>query len=167
VTPEQQIRWQGIAIGAVLLAIGAGLCIGTFTVHTLPGQDSLGPRLFPALIGGGLVILGLAHFVTAWRQHQGLAPVAEPNEFATELPPGHWPTLAWVVAGVALGAALYNFLGFIIAAVAVFVLTARGFAGRFSILHVIVGVVLAIVVYVGFTAGLGLRLPSGIFKGML
>ena len=165
-TTDTQSRWQGVAIGAVLLAIGAGLCIGTFNVHTLPGQDSLGPRLFPTLIGGGLVILGLAHFVVAWRQHHGTAPIAEPIEFATELPPGHWPTLAWVVAGVALGAALYNHLGFIVAAIAVFVLTARGFAGRFSLLHVIVGIVLAIVVYIGFTAGLGLRLPSGIFKGM-
>ena len=161
-----QNRWQGIAIGAVLLAIGAGLCIGTFTVHTLPGQDSLGPRLFPALIGAGLVVLGLAHFIVAWRQRHDTAPVVEAGEFATELPPGHWPTLAWVVAGVAIAAALYNFLGFIIAATAVFVLTARGFAGRFSLLHVAVGGVLAIVVFVGFTAGLGLRLPTGIFKGM-
>lgn len=165
-TTDRQTRWQGIAIGAVLLAIGAGLCIGTFNVHTLPGQDSLGPRLFPILIGGGLVILGLAHFVTAWRQRQGLVKPAEPSEFAVELPPGHWPTLAWVVAGVALGAALYNFLGFVLAAIAVFVLTARGFAGRFAILHVVVGLVLAIAVYVGFTAGLGLRLPAGIFKGL-
>jgi putative tricarboxylic transport membrane protein len=157
-------RWQDLVIGLVLLALGAGLCFGTFAVTALPGQDSLGPRLFPVLIGGGLVILGLVHLLQVWR---GGTPAKETiiDGAPGELPPGHWPTLAWVIAGVAIGAAIYNFLGFLLAALTVFVLTARGFAGRFHWLHVLVGAVLVIIVYIGFTKGLGLRLPAGIFKG--
>lgn len=157
-------RWQDLVIGLVLLALGVGLCFGTFAVTALPGQDSLGPRLFPALIGGGLVILGLAHLLQVWR---GGTPVKDTiiDGAPAALPPGHWPTLAWVLAGVAIGAAAYNYLGFLLAALAVFVLTARGFAGRFHWLHVLVGAALVIVVYIGFTQGLGLRLPAGIFKG--
>lgn len=166
--PFTQRRWQDGAVGLVLLVIGAGLLIGTFSVHTLPGQDSLGPRLFPALIGAGLLALGLAHFVQVWRKKSD-APAAAPEvpvETAADLPAGHWPTLGWVIGGIAAGAAIYNFLGFILAAIAIFVLTARGFEGRFKLLHVVVAVILAVIVYVGFTKGLGLRLPAGtLFKG--
>lgn len=163
--------WQDLAVGLVLLAVGAGLLIGTFNVHTLPGQDSLGPRLFPALIGGGLLVIGLALLAQVWRRKGGA--VATPRDETAEglppqpdLPEGHWPTLLWVVGGIAVGAAIYNFLGFILAAIAVFVLTARGFEGRFKLLHLVVAVILAVIVYVGFTQGLGLRLPAGsLFKG--
>lgn len=162
-TANPSRRRQDLVVGLVLLALGAGLLAGTFSVHALPGQDSLGPRLFPALIGAGLLLLGAAHFVQIWRKREVAAAAAEP---ASDLPPGHWPTLAWVIAGIAAGAAIYNFLGFILAAIAIFVLTARGFAGRFRILHVVVGIILAVIVYVGFTRGLGLRLPvSTLFKG--
>jgi putative tricarboxylic transport membrane protein len=160
-------RWQDGAVGLVLLAIGTGLLIGTFNVHTLPGQDSLGPRLFPALIGGGLLVIGLALLAQVWRGKGGAAvPRDVPVETVDDLPPGHWPTLFWVIGGIAVGAAIYNFLGFILAAIAVFGLTARGFEGRFKLLHLVVAVILAVIVYVGFTRGLGLRLPAGsLFKG--
>lgn len=178
-TSNPSRRRQDLVVGLVLLAIGAGLLTGTFSVSALPGQDSLGPRLFPALIGAGLVMLGAAHFVQMRRKGDAVpanvlanvpANVPEAAAVAAEadadLPPGHWPTLAWVVAGIAAGAAIYNFLGFILAAIAIFVLTARGFAGHFRPLHVVIGIIVAVIVYVGFTQGLGLRLPVGsLFKG--
>ncbi|TDQ86424.1 putative tricarboxylic transport membrane protein [Dongia mobilis] len=153
-------RWQDLAVGLVLLAIGAGLVVGTFGVSTLPGQDSMGPRLFPVLIGGGLVVLGLMHLLAARTGGGGNRPTIV-DGVESDLPPGHLPTLLWVVGGVALAAILFRPLGFIPAAIAVYVLTARGFAGAFSWRHVAAGIGLAVIVYVGFTAGLGLRLPAG------
>ena len=169
-------RWQGVVIGAVLLALGAGIVGVTFSVATLPGQDSLGPRLFPVLIGGGLVLLGLANGWAGWRSlrqgeiHEGaLIPVsAEENaneagvteRGATER--GDWPTLLWVVAGLALGALGYKWIGFILSAWIVFLLTARGFAGRWSWRDALVGLAVVLIAYVGFTKGLGLSLPGGI-----
>jgi putative tricarboxylic transport membrane protein len=151
-------RWQGVVIGAVLLALGAGIVGVTFNVATLPGQDSLGPRLFPVLIGGGLVLLGLANAWAGW----SLARPREAGLEASPAAPGHWPTLLWVVAGLALGALGYKWIGFILSAWIVFLLTARGFAGRWSWRDALVGLVVVLVAYVGFTKGLGLSLPGGI-----
>ncbi len=164
-------RWQGIVIGAVLLALGAGICIVTFGVTTLPGQDSLGPRLFPVLIGGGLVILGVANAWSGWRAmrqgspHEGaLIPVSDEVAVAE---PGDWPTVLWVIAGLAIGALGYKSVGFIPSAWAVFFLTARGFAGRWSLRDALVGLVVVLIAFFGFTKGLGLPLPAGLLAGIL
>lgn len=149
-------RWQARGVGLVLLALGAGIIFGTFSVSALPGQDSLGPRLFPALIGGGLMLLGLAHF----RPNRA-------NTLEGHADEGHWPSLLWMVGGLAFGAFTYKLLGFIPAALGVFVLTARGFAGRWDWRHVAVGLVIVLIAFFGFTKGLGLNLPTGIFKFIL
>ncbi|WP_374654399.1 tripartite tricarboxylate transporter TctB family protein [Dongia sp.] len=169
-------RWQGIVIGAVLLALGAGISIVTLGVQALPGQDSLGPRLFPVLIGGGLIILGLANAWSGWtamRQgvpHEGaLIPVSEEENAAGpgDTEQGDWPTLLWVIAGLCLGALGYKAVGFIPSAWLVFVLTARGFAGRWSMRHALVGLAVVLVAFLGFTKGLGLPLPGGLLTGLL
>ncbi len=164
-------RWQGIAIGGVLLAVGLGICVTTLGTGTLPGQDSLGPRLFPVLIGGGLMILGLANGWAGWRTlrrgpaHEGaLIPVSDAENVAE---PGDWPTLLWVVAGLCVGALGYKTLGFIPAAWVVFVLTARGFAGHWSWKHALVGLIVVLIAFFGFTKGLGLPLPTGILASIL
>ena len=154
--PTKTQRWQEGAIGLVLLALGAGIIFGSFSVSALPGQDSLGPRLFPALIGGGLMLLGLAHFRPAKTDTR--------EGHADE---GHWPSLLWMVGGLVLGALGYKSAGFIPAALAVFVLTARGFAGRWDWRHVAIGLAVVLVAFFGFTKGLGLNLPTGILKFML
>lgn len=164
-------RWQGIVIGAVLLALGAGISIVTFGVTALPGQDSLGPRLFPVLIGGGLVILGVANAWSGWRQmrqgapHEGaIIPVSD-EEAVTE--PGDWPTVLWVIASLVIGALGYKSVGFIPSAWVVFVLTARGFAGRWSLRDALVGLVVVLIAFFGFTKGLGLPLPAGVLAFIL
>ncbi|WP_374384444.1 tripartite tricarboxylate transporter TctB family protein [Dongia sp.] len=149
-------RWQEGAIGLVLLVLGAGIIFGTFSVSALPGQDSLGPRLFPALIGGGLILLGLAHFRPA--------KMDDREGHADE---GHWPSLLWMVAGLVIGALAYKPLGFIPAAWAVFFLTARGFAGKWDWRHGAIGLVVVLIAFFGFTKGLGLNLPTGILKSIL
>lgn len=148
--------WQERGVGLVLLLLGAGIIFGTFSVSALPGQDSLGPRLFPALIGGGLILLGLAHF----RPSRSDTREGHADD-------GHWPSLLWMVAGLALGALCYKPVGFIPAALAVFVLTARGFAAKWDWRHVAVGLAVALVAFFGFTKGLGLNLPTGILKFIL
>jgi putative tricarboxylic transport membrane protein len=172
VNPAGFQRWQGIVAGGVLLLLGCGICIGTFSVGTLPGQDSLGPRLFPLLIGIGLAILGVANI---WRglAMSGRGMVHEEailipgSEVETSHEPGDWPTLLWVVASLVIGAAGYKLAGFIPSAWIVFLFTARGFAGHWSWRHALIGLIVVVVAFVGFTKGLGLHLPTGILSSVL
>jgi putative tricarboxylic transport membrane protein len=55
-----------------------------------------------------------------------------------------------------------EWLGFILVSTAMFVLTARAFGSRRVARDALVAVVLAVVVYVAFTRGLGVALPSGL-----
>lgn len=149
-------HWQERGVGLVLLVLGAGIIFGTFSVSALPGQDSLGPRLFPALIGGGLILLGLAHF----RRNRSDTREGHADD-------GHWPSLLWMVGGLVLGALCYKPIGFIPAAFAVFALTARGFAGKWDWRHAVAGLIVVLIAFFGFTKGLGLNLPTGILKFIL
>lgn len=165
-------KWQGVAIGGLLFLLGLGISIGTFSVGALPGQDTLGPRLFPVLIGGGLIILGA---VTIWQGRHALrgevpeteAALIPGSEEGAPSEPGDWPTLLWVLAGMGLATLGYKTIGFIPSAFIAFLLTARGFAGHWSWRHALVGFVVVLVAFFGFTKGLGLGLPTGFLKGIL
>jgi putative tricarboxylic transport membrane protein len=57
--------------------------------------------------------------------------------------------------------------GFVVASAALFFMVAYAFGSRRYLRDGISAVVLALVVYVGFTRGLGLTLPPGILEGIL
>jgi putative tricarboxylic transport membrane protein len=57
--------------------------------------------------------------------------------------------------------------GFIIAATVLFVLVARAFSSRRMLRDAVAGLLLALIVYFSFTAGLGLVLPKGILAGLI
>ena len=57
--------------------------------------------------------------------------------------------------------------GFIIASAVLFVCVAYGFGSRRYLRDGIIAILLAIVVYIGFTRGLSLPLPAGVLKGIL
>jgi putative tricarboxylic transport membrane protein len=57
-------------------------------------------------------------------------------------------------------------IGFVLAATITFVLTTFGFGSRRWLLNAAIGLVLAVVSYIGFTRGLGLNLPAGLLEGL-
>ncbi|MGH2402620.1 MAG: tripartite tricarboxylate transporter TctB family protein, partial [Candidatus Limnocylindria bacterium] len=86
-----------------------------------------------------------------------LAERAADEERAT-----HWPTvglvaLALVVYALALGA-----LGYVVATGLFLPVTAWILGSRSPIRDIVVGVGLAVVIFIGFTEFLGVRLPAGI-----
>jgi putative tricarboxylic transport membrane protein len=147
-----------LASAGFLLLLGLGIGYETAAVHVLAGQDTLGPRLFPAIVATGLILLGLATLWQAVRRRPvpALQAKTSPHDH-----PGDWPTLAWVVAGLALAVAFFHWIGFVLAGWIAFSLTTRGFSGRWNWRHVLIGLVVVLVAYVGFTHGLGLPLPAG------
>jgi putative tricarboxylic transport membrane protein len=57
--------------------------------------------------------------------------------------------------------------GFPLAACVMFACVAHGFGSRRSVIDIAIGLVLGVVVFVGFNYGLGLSLPAGILSGLL
>ena len=115
-----------------------------------------GPDWFELVVLSGfalaLVAVGLGH-----ANRRSASP---PLELRSDSNTGALATLALALVADAV---LINAAGFVIASAAMFVLTARAFGSRRAGRDAVIGLVLAAAVHLGFTRGLGVSLPTGIF----
>jgi putative tricarboxylic transport membrane protein len=139
-----------LAVAAAVCALGVFFIAGAFSIAGDAQYAGVGPRVFPFLIGGALVILGAGLALSVLRRPapSGIEPVRR-------------HAIAFIVAGLALAIATMQPLGFPVAAAIVFALTARGFGSRHTGRDVLIGIALGALVYVVFSRGLGVSLPGG------
>ena len=142
------IRWGDVAAGALLAALGAGICIAGVRL-TLGSALDPQPGFFPFI--GGVLLIGLAALLVL----QGFRGAGAPAETARESlgPP------AILVAGLAAYAALLEWAGYpvmtaLMALLALRVLGARWLPG------VVASVLLSVGSYLLFVK-LGVPLPLG------
>ncbi len=69
--------------------------------------------------------------------------------------------LFWILGGIVSEILLLNVIGFTLATGLMFALAARGFAKRSFFLLLPVGVLIALIAYLGFRFGLQLYMPEG------
>jgi putative tricarboxylic transport membrane protein len=139
-------------IGLGLALLGAFLVWQAFSIRMMPSDQLMGPRLFPVVIGAGMALLGLATMFTAVTTAPD--PVEEGARF-------DWRGFAWVTASLPALALLITPAGFVIGETALFTIVARGFGSRRPGRDAAIGLLVALIVYVGFVYGLGLQLPAG------
>ena len=78
-----------------------------------------------------------------------------------------WPSLGWLGLGLVLNLTLIGPLGFVIASTLMFVCVARAFGSRRPLFDTGVGVIVALVAYLGFDKVLGINIGAGILEGLL
>jgi putative tricarboxylic transport membrane protein len=142
-----------LAVGVSLLVLAGVLLFDA--ARLAPGSIyGVGPSAVPTLVAGGLILLGLATVLAAWREQagEGESEAGEADRGGILIVLGG---LAALIAAVALGG------GFVIASAALFAATAWAFARRALAAAVMIGFALALVVYLGFTKLLALSLPQG------
>ncbi len=150
------------ATAITVVAIGLLALWQSLQVPSGGGYSAVGPRVFPAITSVALIVLGVAFVVTTTiRPDASLVAKA-----AAERAASHWPT------PVVLGAALLGYAftlapaGYVVST-AVFLPLASRVLGSTSLRRdAIVGAVAAVVLYVMFTAFLGVRLPAGVLSGL-
>jgi putative tricarboxylic transport membrane protein len=150
---------------AALAVIGLGgvVLLGTTWIAQAGGYSAVGPTAFPLAVGIALVALGGLFLVrTTLRPDSGLAERVAAEERAT-----HWPTPILLGATLIGYAVALGTLGYILATAVFVPLGARIMASDHLRRDVIVGIALAIIVYVGFTQVLGVRLPAGLLEPIL
>jgi putative tricarboxylic transport membrane protein len=81
--------------------------------------------------------------------------------------PMDWVSFAWVSGGIIAYGLLVERVGFIFASTVLFVCVARSFSSRRWAMNIVVGLLLAVVVFAIFNYGLGLSLPAGLLKPIL
>lgn len=156
--PRAHPAWGRLALSLGIVALGAFFLVESAAIRVLPTYARVGPRFFPYLVAGGLIILGL---VLAWRAWRGRDIDVDPTGEA----PADKLNMALVIGGLVLQSLIIEHVGFVIAATITFVLTTAGFGSRRWLVNGLIGFVLAAASYVGFTRGLGLHLPAGLLEG--
>lgn len=142
-----------------VLALGGYFLQGAFKVRLLSGYDRVGPRFFPYLVAGGLLLCGTLLLVQALRGH-GASPEAT-EDVDTQAPADWKPVLVLSVALLA-DILLIERLGFVLSSTLLFWGVCLGFGSRRYLRDISSGLVLALTAYLTFTRLLDLNLPAGI-----
>ncbi len=146
-----------LLIAAGVVVLGVLMALGTMQLPEATGYAKVGPRLVPAIVSGGLILLGLMLLKEAW--FAGFKDVDETEAAAT---PTRWEAFAWISAAMIINGLLMVRAGFVIAGVVMFVMTARGFGSQRWLANSLIGLVIASITYAFFNYGLGLSLPAGL-----
>ena len=135
-----------LGASAILLGIAVAVVARGFPGGSI--YDTLGSRLLPYIVAGGLVLTGLAILVGAFRKR---------NEYeALDLAP-----VLWIAGALIIPIFLIRPIGWIPVAAVVFALGARAFGSRRVVLDLALGLAFGIVTFVLFNYALGLNLPAG------
>ena len=147
----------GLLIGLGLVAIAAVIAMDVSGMRVPPVHAKVGPRFFPLLVSCGLAVAGAA---IAWQSWRGTFD-------SEEAPPTDWAAVAIVSAGLILHMNLLKPMGFVPAAIVLFLSVTFAFGSRSFLRDGVVAIVLALTAYLAFTRLLGLQLPPGILAGVL
>jgi putative tricarboxylic transport membrane protein len=150
---------------AVLVAVGAFII---YDALSLPGGfakvDPVGPKLFPMVIGIGLLVLAVILAIAIPRGSKGEADAGE--DIDPDLP-SDWRTVGLLVAIFVAMILLVNPLGWAIAGALMFAACATVLGSRRYLRNILIGAVLSVGSFYAFYSGLGIPLPAGILDGIL
>ncbi|WAJ26409.1 tripartite tricarboxylate transporter TctB family protein [Antarcticirhabdus aurantiaca] len=152
----RRVDRPAIIVGVVLLAAAAVVAYDANNIHA-GFTYGISPSAVPFVIAAFLAVLGVGHFVAAFKE--GLPTPDEADWGAVGLMSAG---LFGLIASIAFGG------GFILGSTILFALTARSFGRKALIADIAIGFVLGLFIYILFNRLLGLGLPSGrIERGVL
>jgi putative tricarboxylic transport membrane protein len=148
-----------IALSIGVLALGAGVAVGTATLPSEGGYAQIGPNFMPGVVAAGIILLGVwlvyEAFSGGWR---GAPPddAQERGEHAF-----HAASFGWISVGLFAHMALIGTAGFVLAGTALFAGIARGFGSTRIARDAAIGLVLSLGVFFFFVKLLNVNLPAG------
>lgn len=157
-------------IGAGALVLGAAMAWGASQIPSQAGYQGVGPNFLPWLVSVALVVCG------TWLVYEARTGGWRAMEPAPGAARGDWTSLAWVVAGVAVNAALITTIGFILACTLCFMLAVRGLraaegkpqgGAKGLVIDFVTGFLVAAPAFWLFTLVLGINLPNVTGTGWL
>ena len=148
-----------IALSLGVVALGIAVAAVTATLPSEGGYAGVGPNFIPAVVAGGILVLGLwlcyEAFSGGWRKREKQPEVFQPSPFL------------WVTGGLFLHMILIGWAGFVVAGTVLFACVARGFGGNRWLRNLVVGLALSLGIYVFFVQLLNVNLPAGWLQPIL
>lgn len=158
-TARATARLGRTVFGLGVAALGVFVGWDTVRLPSPPTYAQVGPKLFPFIVAGHLVAIGLALVVQAHTRERHAPPLVQG--------PLDRSALALVSGGLVAQMLLLEPLGFWLASALLFVIVARAFGSRRLLWDAALGLGLGVAAQIGFVKGLGLTLPAGVLAGVL
>lgn len=144
-------------IGLGFIVAGVAMAWQTFLIDADAGYAGIGPRFFPLAIASGLGVCGLLLIVqAAWGGFHGAEAPADGARLNRATAPG----LLWIVGGLLFQLLAIPTLGFVPTSAVLFACVARGFGARNTLKNLVIGTVLALIIWAIFTQLLGVSLQG-------
>lgn len=159
-------RWWRPELGLALVvpALGGLVVAGTLDVSAAASGLGLGPRFFPLLVGGAMIVIGVCYVADVLRGGSG---DPEESEDVDPRAPADWRGVG-LVSGVFLAfTAVLDTVGWIIAAPLLFFGLSVALGAERKGRAAALGLVLGVTTYLVFVRGLGVTLPAGPLTGVI
>jgi putative tricarboxylic transport membrane protein len=151
------------AVAVAVVVVGAVALWQSLAIREGGGYSTVGPRFLPVAVSIALVLLGVAWLVASFVRPDAYLLRKVASEQATT----HWPTVGLVAVLLGVYAFALEPLGWLPATALFVPVTARVLGSRSLVRDVAVGLVLALLLFFGFTRFLGVQLPGGILEPVL
>jgi putative tricarboxylic transport membrane protein len=148
-----------LLLSLAVLSLGIAVAVGTASLSGAGGYARIGPNVAPAVVAGGLILLGLWLLYQAvfggWRNAAPESPeVRGEHEFSPS-------AFIWVSVGLITQMLLIHRAGFVMAQAALFTCVARAFGSKRYLRDFAIGLVLGLAVFLFFVKFLNVNLPPG------
>ncbi len=148
-SPQWRIDVAGLVIALILLVL-AGVVWWDMTKLQILSPYDLGPKVMPVIVSAGLTLLAIGNGIGALR---GDLPARDSLD---------WRPILLILGGLACLIVLIRFGGgFMIGTAILFATTSAAFGRRAFLTDLLIGAVLAVVIYLLFAKLLTLSLPAG------
>lgn len=149
--------------GLAVVALGVIAVVGATQVRPGAGFVVVGPQVMPAIVGIGLIILGSTLLFRATVRPD----LDQARHIADESMHGDRRTVLGTLFALIVYALALGPVGYVLSTAVFLPVVARILGSTSWRRDLVIGVALAFVVYLGFTQGLGVRLPAGLLEGLL
>jgi putative tricarboxylic transport membrane protein len=160
--------WAEVSVAGSVAVLGALMIAGAPAIGVPAGQGAVGPRFFPYLVGGLLLVVGSALVVDVLRV-RARAPGHPQGPAAGGTDPSRGldlRTVGRLVVVLVAHVGLVERAGWPVAAMVLFGGSALVLGARRPAPLLAASVVLPVVAWLVFTRGLGVALPAGPFSGL-
>ncbi|MGI5273853.1 tripartite tricarboxylate transporter TctB family protein [Nonomuraea sp. CA-218870] len=162
---DKRGRWRPeLGLALVVLGLGVLVVVGTLDVSAAASRLGPGPRFFPMLVGGAMILIGLFYVADVLRGGHGDPEESEDVDAAA---PADWRGVG-LVSGVFLAfTAVLDVLGWVIAGSLLFFGLSVALGAEHRLRAAVIAMVLATGTYLVFVKGLGVTLPAGLLSGVI
>lgn len=152
-------RWSELIVAAAVI-VAAIAILWLARDFRIPPGVRISPRLFPQLVGTGMLLVGVWYVVDVIRSPNALAG-GEDSEDVDIDAQADWGTLILIGIGLTAFALLVQPAGFAIAAGIMFAICSTAMGSKNLIMNLVIGLALGTAVFLVFDTWLGVRLPEG------